>query len=68
MRLLFERVQHVHCSHKLALPSQHLHPGNPISGMIIADLMVLHVMIDLHLVADCQSVLHKVLEEVLFVS
>jgi hypothetical protein len=68
MGLLFEGVQHRHGSYELALPAEDFHPGDPISGMIGADLMVLHVEIDLHLVADGQSIVHEVLEEVFLVS
>lgn len=39
-----------------------LHPRQPVSSVVNADALLLHIQIDIHLVANRQSVVQQVLE------
>ena len=63
VRLLLQRVQEGHQGHQAALATHHLHAGHPVSGLVGADALLLHIEEDVLFVPDLLGVLHEVEED-----
>jgi hypothetical protein len=63
VRLLLQGVEQGDGADKLAPFGEIIKPGDPILGLMNANLMLLHVEIDVLLVADGASVPHEIMED-----